>query len=126
MASEVWENIRKVEKERDLAVASFKSAEQKGHFKSPVEANKIRAKLEQVDTLLKEAKIDAHRSRPHHANDKVRTAHGLIEEAYKLSAAGDRSGPGSSEIDAADQTSEKVSPAPISDGPKLIPAPSSD
>ena len=126
MATEVWDNIRNAEQELESAVESFKLAKQKGHFKSRGEADKVRAKLELATTLLKRAKIKAHRSRPFQANQKVETVQGLIEETNELSTVVDQSGLGSSGTDAADETSYNVFPGPVSDGPTLILAPSSD
>lgn len=126
MATEVWDNIRKAEQELESAVESFKLAKQNGHFKSRGEADKVRAKLELATTLLKRAKIKAHRSRPFQANQNVETVQGLIEETNELSTVVEQSGLGSSGIDAADETSVNVFPGPVSEGPTLILAPSSD
>ncbi len=126
MATEVWDNIRKAEQELESAVESFELAKQRGHFKTRGEADKVRAKLELATSQLKEAKIQAHRSRPFHANKKVDSIQGLIEETNELSTVVDQSGLGSSGTDAADETSDIVFPGPVSDGPTLIQAPSSD
>ena len=75
----------KVVKERDLAVETFKAAEHKGHFKSPDGAERVRAKLELANKLLKEAQHDLYEHRPHHADARVVAAHTLIKDAYELS-----------------------------------------
>ena len=84
-ASEVGKRFEKVVKERDLAVETFKAAEYKGHFQSKEDAERVRAKLELANKLLKEAQHELSEHRPHHADARVVAAHTLIKDAFDLS-----------------------------------------
>jgi len=78
-ASEVGARFEKVVKERDSVVKVFDDAVQGGYFKPQGDADKVRAQLDLINTLLKEAQHDIHKHRRHHANAKLDAAESLIE-----------------------------------------------